>query len=219
MAERRLILRRDESIPLSNTMDQEITSAINGALFHQEAPAYIRIMNAKRNANGAINAIMHPNATAEMARQNRDVIITAARTADTGVVDVEENESLERLLIDPVPLIRYMGKYMDRLQKMREEFEADNKGIVIPNQVRWLVNSPTIRERRQNGEIAASLVVFVVMGSMVVQSLFKKGIKAVGMWYRVEMYINEGPESRCELCGGWGHIENKCGSKPKCVYC
>ena len=33
------------------------------------------------------------------------------------------------------------------------------------------------------------------------------------------MYTNEGPDSRCELCCGWGHIENKCGSKPKCGYC
>jgi hypothetical protein len=55
--------------------------------------------------------------------------------------------------------------------------------------------------------------------SRVAQSLVKKGIKAAGVWYRVETYMNEGPDSRCELCCGWGHIENKCGSKPKCGYC
>jgi hypothetical protein len=219
MAERRLILRRDESVPLSNKMDQEIASAINRALFHQKAPAHIRIMNAKRNAKGAITAITHPNATAEMALQYRDIIITAARTVDKGVVDVEENESWERLKIHAVPLIRYMGKGTEGLQKMREEFEAENEGIVIPTQVRWLANPRTIRERRQNGEIAASSVVFVVKGSKVAQSLVKKGIKAAGVWYRVETYTNEGPDSRCELCCGWGHIENKCGSKPKCGYC
>jgi len=93
MAERCLILRRDESVPLSNKMNQEIASAINGALFHQKAPAYIRIMNTKRNAKGAITAITHPNATAEMALQYRDIIITEARMVDKGVMDVEENES------------------------------------------------------------------------------------------------------------------------------
>ena len=118
MAERRLILRRDESVPLSNKMDQEIASAINRALFHQKAPAHIRIMNAKRNANGTITAITHPNATAEMALQYRDIIITAAGMVDNGVVDVKENESLERLKIQTVPLVQYMGKGMDVLQKM-----------------------------------------------------------------------------------------------------
>jgi len=87
-------------------MDQEIASAINRVLFQQKAPAPIRIMNAKRNAKGAITAITHPNATAEMALYYRDIIITAARTVDTGVVDVEENESWERLKIHAVPLIR-----------------------------------------------------------------------------------------------------------------
>jgi len=47
-------------------------------------------MNARRNAKGAIAAITHQNATAEMAMGYRDVIITAARTADRGVVDGEE---------------------------------------------------------------------------------------------------------------------------------
>jgi len=110
MAERRLILRRDESVPLSNKMDQEIASAINRALFHQKAPAHIRIMNAERNAKGAITAITHPNATAEMALQYCDIINTAARTVDKGVMDGEENESWERLKIHAVPLIQYMGK-------------------------------------------------------------------------------------------------------------
>jgi len=135
MADRCLILRRDETVPLPNKMDQEIASAINRALFHQQAPAHIRIMNARRNAKGAITAITHQNATAEMAMQYRDIIITAARTVDRGVVDVDENETWERLKIHAVPLMRYMGKGTEGLQKMQEEFEAENEGIAIPTQV------------------------------------------------------------------------------------
>jgi hypothetical protein len=176
MAERHLILRRDDSVPLFNKMDQEIGSAINTALFHQNAPALIRIMNAQRNAKGAITAMTHPNARAEMAPHYRDIIITSARTVDKGVVDVKENESFERLKIHAVPLVRYMGKRTGDLQKMREEFEAENDGIVIPTQERWVANPCTIRERRQNGEIAASSVVFVVNRRSVAQSLVKKGI-------------------------------------------
>jgi hypothetical protein len=32
------------------------------------------------------------------------------------------------------------------------------------------------------------------------QSLLNKDIKAAAEWYRVEIYTNEEPDSRCELC-------------------
>jgi len=219
MAERRLILRRDDKVPLFNKMDQEIASAINRALFHQKAPAHIRIMNAKRNSKGAITAMTDPNVTAEMALQGSDIIITAARTVDKRVVDVEENESWETIMIHAVPHIRYTGKGTDGLQKLRDEFKAENEGIVIPTQGRWLANPRTVRDGRQNGEIPASSVVFVINGSKLGQSVAKKGIKAAGVWYRVETYTNKRPDSRCELRCRWGHIENKCGSKRNCGYC
>jgi len=170
-------------VPLPNKMDQEIVSAINRARFHQQAPGHIRIINARRNARGAIAAITHQNATAEVTLRYCDIIITAARTVDNGVVDGEENETWERLKIHAVPLVRYMRTGTEGLQKMREEFEAENEGIAIPTQVRWLVNPRTIRQSRQNGEIAGSSVVLVVKGSKVAPSLIKKGIEAAGVWY------------------------------------
>ena len=134
-------------------------------------------------------------------------------------MDVEENETWERIKIHTVPLVRYMGKGTEGLHKMREEFEAENEGVMIPTQVRWLVNPRTTRERRQNSVITASSVVFVVKGSKVAQNLIKKGIKAAGVWHRVEAFMNAGPDSRCDLCCGWGDTENKSGKKPKCGYC
>jgi hypothetical protein len=67
-----------------------------------------------------------------------------------------------------------------------EQFEEENEGIAIPTQLRWLGNTHTIREPRHNGEFAASSVVFVVKGSRLTQSLINRGIKAAGVWYRVE---------------------------------
>jgi len=93
MAERCLILRIDQSIPLPNKMDQEIASVINRAQFHQKAPAHIRIMNTKRNPNGPISVITHQNTTAGMALRFRDVIITAGCTVHKIVIDVEQNKS------------------------------------------------------------------------------------------------------------------------------
>jgi hypothetical protein len=54
-----------------------------------------------------------------------------------------------------------MGNNTEGLQKMRQEFEPENEGIAIPTQVRWLANPRTIRERRQNGDIVVSSVVFL----------------------------------------------------------
>jgi len=157
-------------------------------------------MNAKRNDKGAMTAITHPNATAEMPLQFHDNIITEARTVAKDVVDVKENVSLERLTIQAVPLVGYMGKGTERLQKMGQQFEAENEGILTPTQVRWLANPHTIWERWPNREIDTSSVVFIVKGCRVAQILMKKGIKAAGVWYPVEKYTNEEPNSRCELC-------------------
>jgi len=59
MAMSRLILRQDEVVPLLKTLDQAISWAIETALFHKKAPAYMWIMNAKINTRGMITAITH----------------------------------------------------------------------------------------------------------------------------------------------------------------
>jgi hypothetical protein len=48
-----------------------------------------------------------------------------------------------------------MGKHTEGLQQMPKGFEAENKGVTIPVHIEWLANPCGIRERRQNGEIAA----------------------------------------------------------------
>jgi hypothetical protein len=65
-------------------------------------------------------------------------------------MDIEENESWATLEIYRVPLIRYMRNGTEGLPKKGEEVDAENISIVIPTQVRWLVNHRTTRERRQN---------------------------------------------------------------------
>jgi hypothetical protein len=220
MVDRQLISRRDESIPLPRKMDEEIASEVNRALVQQQAPADVRIMNAKRNAKGTITAITNQNATAEMALLYRDIIIKAARLVDKGIIDVEGNESWERLKIHSVPLLRYMGKGAERLSKMRKAIQADSEGLAIPAQVSWLSNPRIIREREQRGEIKASLVVFIVRGKKVALRLVNKGVIAAGVQCKVEPYTNVGPDRLCELCCGLNHRESKCSHlQPKCGYC
>jgi gentisate 1,2-dioxygenase len=136
MADRCLIQRRERSVPLPNMMNQEIASATNRALFHQHAPTHIRIMNPWRNAMGAITAIIHQNPTAEMPVRLGNIFFTAARTVHRAVVDIKGKETCEWLKIHTVPLVRNMGNGTEGLQKMQEEFQAENEGIPIPTQVR-----------------------------------------------------------------------------------
>jgi len=60
--------------------------------------------------------------------------------------------------------------------------QAENEGKAIHTQIRWLANPCTIKERRQNREIAESSVVIVVKGCKVAQSLINNGIKVAGVW-------------------------------------
>jgi hypothetical protein len=71
---------------------------------------------------------------------------------------------------------------------------------------------------RENGENAVLSVVFVIKGSMGAESMVTCGNKAAWVWYRVETYTNEGPDSRCELSCPGGHIKKMCGTKSRCSY-
>jgi len=165
-------------------------------------------------------AITHPNATAEMALLYRHIIIKSARLLDKGIIDVEGNESWERLKIHTVLLVRYIGQGTEGLQNIREEIQAENEGGAIPAQVSWLSNPRMIREREQRWEIKASSVVFIVRGKKVAQRLVNKGIIAAGVRYKVEPYTKARPDSLFKLCCRWGHIQSKCSHhRPKCGYC
>jgi hypothetical protein len=116
-----------------------------------------------------------------MALLYRDIIIKATRSVDKGIIDVEGNESWERLKIHTVPLVRYMGQGTEGLQKMREEIQGENEGVAIAAQVRWLSNPRIISETEQIGEFKASTVVFIVSGKKVAQSLVNKRAIAAGV--------------------------------------
>jgi len=100
---------------------------------------------------------------------------------DKRIIDIEERESWERRIIPTVRLARCIGKGTDGLHEMMEEIEAENEGMAIPAQVRWLSNPRIIRESEQSGEIKTSSVVFIVRGKMVALRLVNKGVIAAGV--------------------------------------
>jgi hypothetical protein len=218
MAERHLILSRDETVQPPNKMDQEIVSEINKALFHQKSLAHIPIMNTRMNPSSANTAFAEGHVTVAMALMNRDVIITEAGAVNKGVIDVRENKSWESLTIHAVPLVRYKGNSTESLQKILDEIHSGNKGVAIHVQVRWPANPHIIRERRQKREISAFSMVFIVKGSKVAQELVKEGGKAVGVCYGVTPSTKVGPHCGCDHCCQRSHIESKCSGKRVCGY-
>jgi len=116
-------------------MHPEITSALNHELFQQKALAQIQIISVKRNAKGAITAITDQNATEAVEVAFRKVIINPAWTVDKGVIDVEGNKYWERLKVHAAPLVRYMGKGTEGLQKIWDEMHGEKEGLVISIEV------------------------------------------------------------------------------------
>jgi hypothetical protein len=218
---RKLVFKRDEGIAPVFGKDEDLTSAVNRALFKKGVPAHIRIASVRQNHRGTISAVTSELATAEMALRFKDLIITAARSVDKGVIDLQPNDTWTRLKIHGVPLKRYLGRGTEGLEKLREEFVAENNDLEIPTRIYWLGSPTRIKERFNNGEIVASSVVFAVRGHAEIQKLMRVGIKAAGMRYEVETFLSAGPDSMCAICSRWGHIENKCqfSKLPRCMYC
>jgi len=140
MAERRLILRRAKGVLLANKMDLEIALVIIRERLHQNTPAHVWIMKAKWNARGTIIAITQQTATAAMALIDRDVIINAVSTLNKEVIEVEENGSREKLKIQSVPLLTYMGDGTEGLHEKQDEIHAEHEAVAVQVQVWWLAS-------------------------------------------------------------------------------
>jgi len=169
-----------------------------------------------KECQGTISAIMHQNPNEDMALEYRDIMIKEPRSVDKGISDVQGNVLWERLKIPTVPIVGNMGMGTDGLEKMRETIDAENEGVTIPAKVRWLTNPRTIQEGGPRGEIKVSSVVFVVKRTMAAQRLVRKGVPAVGVWFKVKLSTNAGPDSLCDLCCESGHIVCRSNLQPKC---
>jgi len=206
----RLIVRREESVPLPYMMDQEIKSVVNRSRFEEQAPANVWIMNANKNARDTIAAIMHQHATADISLLFWDISIKAARSVHKQVINVEGIEWWERLKIHTVPQVWHMGNGTHGVQKMSKEIQEENEGVMILVQVILSLNPQTIRHKEQRGEIKTTSVVFFVRGKKVAQRLVNKGVTAAAVWDQVEQRPNAGPDSLHGHSFGWGNIDSRC---------
>ena len=199
----------------------DIMSAVNRALHQEDVPTHIRMFQLRRNAKGTIAGLSTPFAPIEQLLGARDTVIRAARTVDLSIVDITANETWHRVKIHGVPLNRYLGKGTHGLEKLREELEAENEGLEIPMQIRWLGRVPVIRERAATDGIRGSSVTFVVRGQPMADRFIRSGARAAGKHYQVEAFVEARPDTICGICSGWGHGEHNCSfpNMPRCALC
>ena len=116
-------------------------------MFQEGISTHIHIFQLWRNARGTLSGLSTPYTPVSQLLVYRDTIIRAVRTVDPGIVNITSNETWKWVKIHGVTLFLYMGKGTNGLNKLREEIEAENEGVEIPMEMRWLGRVPTIQER------------------------------------------------------------------------
>jgi len=221
MEKRRVTFKRDNGLPLSQKKDLDISSEVNRALFEAKVPHFVRIHGVTKSTRGCLSTITTPGATAEMLIWYREIVIKAARKVDAGIVDIETNELWERVKMHGVDYDRYLGKKTGGgLEKLRQELQAEDEGVGLPLAINWIGGPKDVQKKKGEGK-KRSTVVFAVKGSKMAEKVLKGGLRAAGVKYDVEKFMNAGPDSFCGTCSSWGHVEAKCGSlkMPACMLC
>jgi len=218
---RRVTFRRDNGLALSQKKDLDILSEVNRTLFEATVPHFVRIQGVTKNTWGCLSTITTPGATAEMLIKYREIVIKAARKVDAGIMDIEMNELWKRVKMHGVNFDRYLGKKTaGGLEELRQELQAENKGVVLPLAINWIGGPKYVQKKKGNGKKASS-VVFAVKGSKMAEKVLKRGLRAAGVKYDVERYMNAGPDCFCGVCSRWGHVDAKGGAlkMPACMLC
>jgi hypothetical protein len=219
---RRLTINRNERLQPPQCDNQEIASNINRALAAAGAPNHHRTTKVYRNQARSIVVITKELVSAEELIENwHDLIINAARGADKGVTEVEASDAWIKLRVHGLPLRRFMGRGSEGVMKIKEDIEAENPGCKLLPSVRWLGNPVVLREKMRTGEKTASTAVITVKGRKAAGELTQHKAMIGGIRYTVDRYIAAGPDSMCEICCGWGHLQSKCAmpTMPRCAYC
>ena len=106
------------------------------------------------------------------------------------------------------------------LRKLREELEAENRGVHIPAEIRWL-GGAKVRARFQADKDGSSPVVAAVLGEATFGRLCKSGVRLFRRRYEVDAFEEAWrPDAFCSRCSGWKHITpHWLAAAPRCAPC
>ena len=163
----------------------------------------------------------HPTSTLQDLFRHRDMVPKAARLVNSCITDVVPQQKWKWVRIHNILLPRYMGVARDGgLRKLREELEAENSGVHIPAEIRWL-GGAKVRARFQTDKDGSSSVVVAVLGEATFGRLCKAGVRLLGRRYKVDPFeVAWRPDAFCNRCCGWKHIAPHCSAAaPRCALC
>ena len=148
----------------------------------------------------------------------RDLVLRAARTVFVAFSDVVPQQKWRWTKIHNISLVRYMGKTVGGLRLLREELEAENSGMTIPAEIRWLSRAKA-QARYQELRGGTSTVVAAVLGDATFSRVCKSGVRLFGRRYEVEAFEEARPDAFCNRCSRWGHVAPHCSAAPRCSIC
>lgn len=211
-------LVHDGDIRLSANEVANITSAINRAL-HKEGIEGIRVDRVRCTDTRRILGTTTPTSTLQGLLAHRDLVLRAARTVDNSIRDVAAQQKWMWIRIHDVSLGRYMGGTDGGLRRLREELEAENDGVRIPADIRWLSRAKAqARYRETRG--GSSAVVAAVLGEATFGRLCRSGVRLIGRKHEIDAYQEARPDVCCGRCSAWGHIAPHCkATAPRCGIC
>ena len=146
------------------------------------------------------------------------MVLRAARTVLGGVSDLIPQQRWRWIKIHNVSLVRYMGKTARGLPLLREELEAENDGVHIPADIRWL-SWAKAQARFQETRGGTSSVVAAVLGDATFSRVCRSGVHLFGRRYEAEAFEEARPDAFCSRCCRWGHIAPHCSESPRCAIC
>ena len=209
----------DEQTKLNRNEADNVASYVNRALY-KEGISNVRIERIRCTDTRRILSVTTPTSTLHDLLQHRDTVLRAARLADSSTADVVPQQRWKWIQIHNISLARYMGKTRDGgLVKLREELEAENSGMHMPAEIRWL-GGAKVRARFQEKKEGASSVA-AVLGEATFGRLCKGGVRLLRRRYEVDAFEEaRRPDAFCSRCSGWKHIApHYLTAGPRCALC
>jgi hypothetical protein len=107
---RRVIFKRNNALPMSQKNDIEIVLAVNRGLYAAGAPHHIRMGTITTNVRGTITALATPEASVVILGVWREAVVKSARRINQGIIDLEKNETWEKVKMHWISFDQYAVK-------------------------------------------------------------------------------------------------------------
>ena len=176
--------------------------SINRAL-HREGISEVRVERIRCTDSSRLLGTTTSTSTLQDLLRHRDLVLKAARMVNSCVTDLVPQQKWKLIRIHDISLTRYMGGERDGgLRKLREELEAENTGVHIPAEIRWLGGAKVrARFKALADKNGSSSVVAAVLGEVTFGRLCKSGVWLFGRRYKVNAFEEAWrPDFFCSRC-------------------